>query len=268
MFSLIHTNTQTYISIVKEGDSYFTISPPFVRKSKVKEETIREGEFHLSRGISKFKTAEGLRQELLSNFYFLLLSNSYSDLKKVNEGSLDIASKDSLEEKVKNKLDAMSFIKQENPLVLRQIVYNYMALYGVSNSLADFAEDYFEDTPISELVHGDLKLFSKWNRDKDKLISSLKEKHLPRIKKKGLWESYRNAVFSLFTMARLLNSGEEESIKELYQEAGVEYERNTGRDPNQSKFQRHTDRRSRNNYNHMHSQKFKGNENKGKHKAE
>ena len=98
------------------------------------------------------------------------------------------------------------------------------------------------------------------------MILSLKEKHLPRMKKKGMWESYRNAVFSLFTMARLLGSEEEESIKELYQEAGIEYEKNTGRDPNQSKFQRHTDRRSRNNYHQMHRQKFKGNNQK--HKAE
>lgn len=266
MFSLIHTNTQTYISIVKEEDAYFTISPPFIKKSSVKEETIRHGEFHLSESVSKFKTAEGLRQDLLSNFYFLVLSNFYSDLKKINEGSLDVISKDYLEEKVKNKLEAMNFIKQENPLVLRQIAYNYIAIYGVSEDFSDFLVEYFEDTSVSELIAGDIRLFSKWNVDKESMILSLKEKHLPRMKKKGMWESYRNAVFSLFTMARLLGSEEEESIKELYQEAGIEYEKNTGRDPNQSKFQRHTDRRSRNNYHQMHRQKFKGNDKK--HKAE
>jgi hypothetical protein len=252
----MHFQPQQYSAIIKVDYDLSWISPPFIEKKRLSSESVTSTEIHLERPIKNFSTANGLRDYLLMQYYFMALNNFYDILKKINEGSLDIKSKEQVKDKVITKLKTMAFLKNDNPVLLRYFVHTYWLFFGVEES-SDFFIDYFKDTKVEKLILKDYSLFSKWNTDKIQLINVIERTYLKRMQSEGKWGAYKNASFVLFLLAELHGHKDASAMQSKYKQATNEFEKKTGIDPNQSQFQRHTDRKSKDSYYQHHKDKKK-----------
>ncbi|MCF2900934.1 hypothetical protein L1267_11015 [Pseudoalteromonas sp. OFAV1] len=250
MFTFIHMHNYNYNALIEIDNKQYTVQPPFKKKKVASIEADKEG-FRRS-----FATANGLRDYLLLQYYFLALDGFYDLIKKVNEGSLDIKTTEQLERKVITKLENQKFLLHENPLVLRNYMHTYLMFFP-ANEVQEFCEDYFHGSKIHNLINHDLKLLGVWNKDKKAFVELLHLTYLPRMKKFKKWQSYMKATFSLWLISVLHGYKDSDALRIEYSDACKEYERNTGLDPNYSRFQKYTDRRSRTNYYNEHRSKQK-----------
>lgn len=257
MYKIIHIHPENYSAIIENAGEIYRLSPPYIKKKTVSNNLLESGLLSQSSAIKKFKTADGARDYLLMQFYFLLTNNLYGNFKKINEGSLDIKSLEELEEKVIQKVDVMSYLKSDNPQLLRSFLVNYWFLFGATSNSVEFAKEFFYDSKIETLIQNDIELFSVWKVDKVALIDEISTQFLPRMKKEKKWKAFKNSTFTLFLAGKLLGYKNVDALQATYKEATEEFEINTGLDANHSSFQRHTDRRSRHNYKDIHWKKYK-----------
>lgn len=245
MYKLMRFHATQYNAIYSLHGDFYSISPPYVHTSLVKNEKLILSLEH-EPPLKSFKTADGLREYLLTQYYFISLNNFYDLIKKINEGSLIVESLADLNKKLVKKVESFSFLKKDNPLLLRHFLHTFWLLVGVEGHDADeLFYSAIKGSDIDALIQKDLKLFATWKADKLALVESIHKTYLSRFKKEKKWEAYKNASFTLFFLSELLGYEGKDGLKAEYNLAIEEYEVNTGKDAHHSPFKRHTDRRSR-----------------------
>lgn len=245
MYKLLRFHPTQYNAFYSIRNEYFMLSPPFIHATPItNEDTIASLNDDLC--IKSFKTAEGLRDHLISQYYFSALNNFYDLIKKINEGSLIVETVADLNKKLTNKIESFAFLKDDNPLLLRHFLHTFWLLVGMDGHNAeDFYYDILKGTKIDALIKKDMKLFSNWDTDKKKLIKTIKDKYQPRFKREKKWEAYKNACFTLYFLSDLMDYSDKDDLKSEYNVAVEEFEANTGKDAHHTPFQRHSDRWSR-----------------------
>lgn len=245
MYELISFHPNQYNAIYSQGGRFYSMSPPYIHTSLITDSDLSSS-LSLAKKEKKFRTAEGLRDELLLRYFFTALNNFHDLVKKINEGSMIVKSLEDINKKLVVKIETFSFLKDDNPLLLRHFLHTFWLFLGVNGHDAEaLFHDVVKGSDIDNLVLKDMKLFAQWKTDKVGLIGFIHQNYLLRFKKEEKWEAYKNACFSLLLLSDLLGYESKESIKTEYNIAIEEYESLTGRDAHHTPFKRHADRRSR-----------------------